>query len=131
MSKLLRQQHSLVSKPTFQAIKVFDSNLAAVQLYQRKLNKPIVVDYSVLEMAKKEKYGWFYDVLLKGFSGFNVRLLMSDTDSCLVHIENKQETAANSFEDVLHKHRHEFDLSAVEGHLQDRTNKEVPGKMKI
>ena len=127
------QLRRLVNKPTFQAIRVFDSNLAAVQLYRQnvKLNKPIAVGYSVLEMAKMKMYDWFYDVLLKGFSDFNVRLLMSDTDSFLVHIENKQETAANSFEAVLHKHRHEFDLSAVEGPLQDQTNKEMPGKMKI
>ena len=122
-----------VNKPTFQAIRVFDSNLAAVQLYRQnvKLHKPMAVGYSVLEMAKMKMYDWFYDVLLKGFSDFNVRLLMSDTDSFLVHIEDKQETDKSSFEAVLYKRRHEFDLSSVEGPLRNQTNKEIPGKMKI
>lgn len=127
------QLRRLVNKPTFQAIRVFDSNLAAVQLYRQnvKLNKPIAVGYSVLEMAKMKMYDFFYDVLLKGFSDFNVRLLMSDTDSFLIHVEKKPDTEESSFESALYKHRHEFDLSSVEGPLRDQTNKEVPGKMKI
>lgn len=65
----------LVSKPSFQAVRVFDSNLAAVQLFRDKvkLNKPIAVGYSVLELSKMKMYDFWYDVLLEGFKEFKSR----------------------------------------------------------
>ena len=77
----------LVNKPSFQAVRVFNSNLAAVQLYREKvkLNKPIAVGYSVLELAKMKMYDFWYDVVLEAF---RVSLLISDTDSFLLHLES-------------------------------------------
>lgn len=60
----------LVSKPSFQAVRVFDSNLAAVQLFR---DKPIAVGYSVLELSKMKMYDFWYDVLLEGFKEFKSR----------------------------------------------------------
>ena len=122
----------LVNKPTFQAIRVFDSNLAAVQLYRQnvKLNKPIAVGFSVLEMSKEKMYDFWYETLLGGFSDFRVRLIMSDTDSFLVHIEKHPETQT-AIESVLLQHQDKFDFSSLNGPLKNVKNKEVPGKMKI
>ena len=80
----------LVSKPSFQAVRVFDTNLGAVQLFKDKvkLNKPITVGYSVLELSKLKMYKFWYDVVLKEYRDYRVSLLMSDTDSFLLHIED-------------------------------------------
>ena len=53
----------LLNKPSFQTIRVFDVNMAAVQLFREKvkLNKPIAVGYSVLELAKLRMYNFWYD----------------------------------------------------------------------
>lgn len=105
----------LVNKPSFQAIRVFDSNLAAVQLYREsvKLNKPIVVGYSVLKLAKMRMYDFWYDILLKAFSDFKVSLLMSDTDSLLLHIESNPESQT-SVEAVFQENADKFDFSGLE-----------------
>ena len=51
-------------------MRVFDSNLAAVQLFR---DKPIAVGYSVLELSKMKMYDFWYDVLLEGFKEFKSR----------------------------------------------------------
>ena len=127
------QLRRLVNKPSFQAIRLFGSNLAAVQLYKEKvkLNKPIAVGYSVLELAKKCMYEFFYSTLLEGFKDFNVRLIMSDTDSFLVHIEGDPESGA-TVESVLREHSDKFDFSGLEdGHPLKNDNGQIPLKMKL
>ena len=127
-----KELRRMVNKPTFQAIRVFDSNLAAVQLYRQnvKLNKPIAVGFSVLEMSKQKMYDFWFDTLLGGFSDFKVRLVMSDTDSFLVHIEKDPETET-TLESVFRNHRDQFDFSSLNGPLRSMENKQVPGKMKL
>ena len=124
----------LVNKPSFQAVRVFSSNLAAVQLYREKvkLNKPIAVGYSVLELAKMKMYDFWYDVVLKAFRDFKVSLLMSDTDSFLVHLESAS-ASDNSVIAILQEHKDKFDLSKLEegNPLKDDTNRQIPGKMKL
>ena len=120
----------LVSRPSFQAVRVFDTNLAAVQLFRDKvkLNKPIAVGFSVLDLSKLRMYEFWYDFLMVAFANAKLSLLMSDTDSFLMHMETDDDVKA-----VLYQNREKFDFSKLsEGHpLKDDTNGHVPGKMKI
>ena len=109
-----KELRRLVNKPSFQAIRVFNLNMAAVKLYRtnEKLNKRIAVGYTVLESEKMKMYHLWYEVLLgTAFSDFNISLLMSNTDSFLVHIENDPAKEAASVDAALRKHRYEFDMS--------------------
>ncbi|MEW8542131.1 MAG: hypothetical protein AB2693_01235 [Candidatus Thiodiazotropha sp.] len=126
----------LVNKPSFQAVRVFDSNMAAVQLYREKvkLNKPIAVGFTVLELAKMKMYDFWYDVLLEAFKDFKVSLLMSDTDSFLVHLESVSASASDdSVMTILQDYKDKFDLSKLEegNPLRDDKNRQIPGKMKL
>ena len=125
-AKALRR---LVNKPSFQAVRVFSSNMAAVQLFRDKvkLNKPIAVGYSVLELAKMKMYQFWYDVVLEAFETFKVSLLMSDTDSFLIHLESDSSETENSAVAVFKEHKDKFDFSK----LEDDRNGQVPGKMKL
>ena len=101
----------LVNKPSFQAVRVFSSNLAADQLYREKvkLNKPIAVGYSVLGLAKMKMYDFWYDVVLEAF---RVSLLILDTDSFLLHLESAS-ASDNSVIGILQEHKDKFDLSKL------------------
>lgn len=111
-------------------MRVFDDNLAAVQMYREsvKLNKPITVGYCVLELSKLRMYQFWYDFIQVAFRDAKISLLLSDTDSFLVKLENIEDP-----EEVLHQHRDRFDFSKLnDGHrLRDESNKQVPGKMKM
>ena len=69
------------SRPTRVNWKVFESNLAAV--HEKKisltLNKPIFVEFTILELSKWEMYKFHYNFMKKKFKHFT--LLLTDTDS--------------------------------------------------
>ena len=119
-----------VRKPSFQAIRVFDDNLAAVQLYRErvKLNKPITVGFSILELSKLRMYQFWYDFVQVAFQDAKVSLLMSDTDSFLMKIEGEE-----NVQGILRQYSDRFDLSQLrDGHpLRSDRNKQQPGKMKL
>ena len=72
-----------VPRPTCVNQKVFEDKLAVI--YEKKisltLNKPIYVEFTVLEISKLEMYNFHYNFLKKKFKHFT--LLFTDSDSLL------------------------------------------------
>ena len=58
------------SRPTCVNWKVFENNLAAI--YEKKiflsLNKPIYVEFTVLEISKREMYSFHYNFMIRIFN---------------------------------------------------------------
>ena len=84
------------NKPTFQRVELLDPKIAAVELKNCtvKLDKPIFIGFTVLELAKKVIYQFLYLFLPKIFgSWYTVHPLYSDTDSFLLIIVAKDESA--------------------------------------
>ena len=77
-----------VSEPTFISRKIFDQNFAAVLEIKPvlRLNKPIYVGFTVLELSKWLMYDFRYNFIKKGF---DVKLLFTDTDSFTYEIKSK------------------------------------------
>ena len=71
----------LVAKPSFNAFKMFNENLVAVHMYKDtlKLNRPIYVGMSILDLSKHLMYDFYYNHLKRQYSCCN--LLYTDTDS--------------------------------------------------
>ena len=78
----------LVAKPTFAQQVIFNEHLVGIQNHKEKvlLNKPIYVGMSVLDLSKHLMYDFYYNTL-KARYGENVRLLYTDTDSLIVHVQ--------------------------------------------
>lgn len=57
----------LVTKPSFDCLRVLDDNLTAVQMHrtQVKLNRPIAVGFAILELSKVAVYSFYYDFVKK------------------------------------------------------------------
>ena len=77
-----------VSEPTFISRKIFDQNFAAVLEIKPvlRLNKPIYVGFTVLELSKWLMNDFRYKFIKKGF---DVKLLFTDTDSFTYEIKSK------------------------------------------
>ena len=88
-----------------------------------KLNKPIYVGCTVLELSKLAMYKFWYDVIEKTCK--DLKLLYMDTDSFV--FETKE-----NFRDIMLKNNELYDLSNQpknsEYYCPD--NKKIPGKMK-
>ena len=77
----------LACKPTFHAFKLFNEDLAAVHMKKSKLklNRPIYVGFSVLDLSKTLMYEFHYSYNLNKYQE-KAKLLFTDTDSLCYEI---------------------------------------------
>ena len=75
----------VLAKPSLKSFKIFDENLAAVEVQKTvlTLNRPIYVGMTILDLSKTLMYDFFYNHLRVKY-GEDVKLCMTDTDSFLV-----------------------------------------------
>ena len=83
-----------------------------------KLNKPIYIGVSILELSKLHMYQYYYDVMKKKYDD-KIKLIYTDTDSFIFHIET--EDLYKYFDDM----KEHMDFSGYdESHpCYDNTNK--------
>jgi hypothetical protein len=121
----------LMMKPNFHSWKVFNDNYIAVQMLKTsvKVNKPMALGFTVLEMSKVIMFDFFHNKIKKKF-GDRVHLLMTDTDSLVMEIKSKdlyQELLLSP--DLLEA----MDLSEfpLKHPLHSKVNAKVSGKFKV
>ena len=80
----------LVSELNYHTTKWFSKNLLAIEMNKTKvkMNKPIYLGLSILEISKILIYGFWYDYM-KPKHGDNVKLCYIDTDSFIMHIKTE------------------------------------------
>jgi hypothetical protein len=117
----------LIAKPTFVSFKIFTEDVVAVHMKKKKilLNKPIIVGFCILDLAKLEMYSFYYKYLKKTYDN-NVKLLATDTDSFIIEVETD-----DIFLDIYND-RELFDTSNFpkDHYLYTEKNRRVVGKMK-
>ena len=94
--------NQLVSEPNYHTTKWFLEKLLAIEIKKTKLkmNKPIYLGLSILEISKTLMYEFWYDYI-KAKYGDNVKLCYVDTDSFIMHI--KTEDFYKDIADMLKK----------------------------
>jgi hypothetical protein len=77
-----------VKKANYKRISEFDENLVAVHMEKTtvKLNKPIYLGMTILDLSKTLMYEFHYDYV-KPKWGDKAKLLFTDTDSLCYEIE--------------------------------------------
>ena len=117
----------VVNAPTYKHRHIINENLVGVEKLKEtvKLNKPIYVGMSILDLSKLHMYSFYYDVLKKKYNN-DVRLIYTDTDSFVIH--TKTEDIYNDFKQI-NKY---MDFSGYDKNHKcyDDTNKKVLGKFK-
>ncbi|KAJ8912992.1 hypothetical protein NQ315_002869 [Exocentrus adspersus] len=96
---------SLISKPNFHSLTIFNENLVAMQMNKLKctFNKPIYVGFTVLDISKTTMYDFHYNFIKKTYSA-QAKLLYTDTDSLVYNIQTED------FYDDMIKHLDKFDM---------------------
>ena len=114
------------SRPTYINDNIYGKEFVEIHENKEilKLNKPIYVGNTVLELIKLAMYEFFYDFLKKKCE--NVNLLYMSSDSFIIEVIGKH------FDDIMLENKEFFDLSNFPKdsiyHCSD--NKKVPGKIK-
>ena len=91
--KLVKTDHKrnkLVSEPNYHAMKLISENVSIIEMkkVKVKMNKPIYLGLSILEISKIIMYKFWYDYMKKKY-GDMVKLCYMDTDSLIMNIKAK------------------------------------------
>ena len=83
-----KRRNQLVSEPNYHAIKWFSENLVAIEMKKTKvkMNKPICLGLSILEISKILMYEFWYDYMKPKY-GDNVKSCYVDTNSFIIYIK--------------------------------------------
>ena len=116
-----------VNNPSFKHSHIINENLVGVekQKPKLKLDKPIFIGMSILDLSKQHMYKFYYDVMKPKY-GENIRIVYTDTDSFVFH------TKTDDIYQDLKEINDETDFSGYDKNHQcyDATNKKVLGKFK-
>ena len=85
-----KKRNKLVSEPNYHTMKLIDDNLAIIEMkkVKVKMNKPIYLGLSILELCKIIMHEFWYDYV-KSKCMDNARLCYMDTDSFVINVKTK------------------------------------------
>ena len=116
-----------VNNPAFKHNPFINENLVGVekQKAKLKLDKPIFIGMSILDLSKQHMYRFYYDVMKPKY-GDNIRTVYTDTDSFVFH------TKTNDIYEDFNEIKDEMDFSSYpkEHKCYDTSNKKKLGKYK-
>ena len=129
--KLVKTDHKrkkLVSEPNYHTMKLIEENLSIIEMkkVKVKMNKPIYLGLSILEISKITMYEFSYDYIKNKYRN-KVNLCYMDTDSLIMNIKTN-----DFYKDIAQDVEERFDTSkySVDRPLPKGKNKNVIGLMK-
>ena len=123
-----KKRSKLVSEPNYHTINLIFEDLSFIEMKKTKvkMNKPIYLGLSILEISKTFMYEFWYDYMKPKYDN-DVKLCYMDTDSFIMNIKT------NDFdEDISNDVENRLDISNYEVNrpLPTEKNKKVIGLMK-
>ena len=122
-----KKRSKLVSEPNYHTINLISEDLSIIEMKKTKvkMNKPIYLGLSILEISKILMYEFWYDYMKPKYDN-NVKLCYMDTDSFIMNIKTN-----DFYEDIASDVENRFDTSNyVKRPLPMGKNKKVIGLMK-
>ena len=102
-----KRRNQLASEPNYHTIKCFSENLMTIEMKTTKvkMNKPIYLGMSILDISKTLMYEFWYDYIKPGYQD-RAQLCYMDTDSFVFHIKTE-----DFYEDIVDDVEKWFDTS--------------------
>ena len=123
-----KKRNNLVSEPNFHTLKLIDNNLAIIEMrkVKVKMNKPIYLGLSILDISKITMYEFWYDYVKIKYED-KARLCYMDKGSFVVNIKTK-----DFYKDISQDVNKRFNTSnyTFDRPLPTGINKKVIGLMK-
>ena len=84
------RKNQLVSEPNYHTAKWFSEDLLATEIkkIKVKMNKPVYLGLSILEITKTLMYEFWYDYIKPKYQN-NAKLCYVDADSFIVHVKTE------------------------------------------
>ena len=102
-----KRRNQLASEPNYHTTKYFSENLIAIETEKTKvkMNKPIYLGMSILDISKTLMYEFWYDYIKPKYEDA-AKLCYMDTDSFIIHIKTE-----DFYEDIADDVEKWFDTS--------------------
>ena len=102
-----KRRNQLASEPNYHTTKYFSENLMAIEMKKTKvkMNKPIYLGMSILDISKTLMYEFWYDYIKPKYEDA-AKLCYMDTDSFIIHIKTE-----DFYEDIANDVEKWFDTS--------------------
>ena len=102
-----KKKGKLVSEPNYHTINLISEDLSIIEMKKTKvkMNKPIYLGLSILEISKILMYEFWYDYMKPKYNN-NVKLCYMDTDSFIMNIKTN-----DFYEDIANDVENRFDTS--------------------
>ena len=123
-----KKRSKLVSEPNYHTINYISEDLSIIKINKTKvkMNKPIYLGLSILEISKILMYEFWYDYMKPKYND-NIKLCYMDTDSFVMNIKTE-----DFYKDITNDVEKRFDTSNYEVNrpLPTGKSKKVIGLMK-
>ena len=123
-----KKRSKLVSEPNYHTINLISEDLSIIEIKKTKvkMNKPIYLGLSILEISKTLMYEFWYGFMKPKYND-KVKLCYMDTDSFIMNIKTN-----DFYKDIASDVKNRFDTSnnEVNRPLPTGKNKKVIGLMK-
>ena len=123
-----KKRSKLVSEPNYHTINLISKDLSIIEMKKTKvrMNKPIYLRLSILEISKTLMYEFWYDYMKPKYAN-NGKLCYMDTDSFIINIKTN-----DFYKDISNDVENRFDTSnyKVNRPLPTGKNKKIIGSMK-
>ena len=105
-----KKRSKLVSEPNYHTINYISEDLSIIEMNKTrvKMNKPIYLGLSILDISKIPMYEFWYDYMKPKYND-NVKLCYMDTDSFIMNIKTE-----DFFKDIANDVDKRFDTSNYE-----------------
>ena len=105
-----KKRSKLVSEPNYHTINLISEDLSIIEMKKTKvrMNKPIYLGLSILEISKTLMYEFWYDYMKPKYAN-NVKLCYMDTDSFIINIKTN-----DFYKDISNDVENRFDTSSYE-----------------
>ena len=102
-----KRRNQLASEPNYHTTKYLSEDLMAIEMrmIKVKMNKPIHLSMSILDLSKTLMYGFWYDYIKTNYQG-RAKLCYTDTDSFVIYVKTK-----DFYEDIAGDVKKWFDTS--------------------
>ena len=132
-----KKRSKLVSEPNYHTINLISEDLSIIEMKKTKvkMNKPIYLGLSILEISKTLMYEFWHDYMKPKYAN-NVKLCYMDTDSFIISIKTN-----DFYKDISNDVENRFDTSNYEVNTSETSasarkplptgkNKKIIGLMK-
>ena len=123
-----KKRSKLVSEPNYHTINLISEDLSIIEMKKTKvkMNQPIYLGLSILEISKTLMYEFWYEYMKPKYNN-DVKLCYMDTDSFIMNIKTN-----DFYKDITNDVENRFDTSNYEVNrpLPTGKNKKIIGLMK-